>query len=53
MKANNNFVRNVFTSLLLLFFIYAAVASLRYRYNHPEQTETQLFFNLKEILLWK
>jgi len=33
--------------------IYLLIASLRYRFTHPELTETQLLMNIWEVITWQ
>lgn len=36
-----------------LLLIYFAVAYIVYAFRHPEQTQTQLFFNIPDAMLWR
>ncbi len=33
--------------------LYVGLACAVYRFRHPEQTETQLFLNILDALLWR
>lgn len=33
--------------------IYFTVAMMRYRFNHPELTETQVLLHLGDVVLWR
>lgn len=39
--------------LLILAMLYLLVSTARYRFTHPEQTETELLLNLWEALTWR
>jgi hypothetical protein len=39
--------------LLIGALVYVTVAEGRYRFRHPEMTETQLFLHTGDILLWQ
>lgn len=41
------------TYILLAWLLYCAVAQYRYRFLHPEMTETQLFRHIGDYLLWR
>jgi hypothetical protein len=36
-----------------LAILYVSLACIVYRFRHPEQTETQLFLNILDALLWR
>lgn len=42
-------------ALVILAFvcIYFTVAMMRYRFNHPELTETQVLLHLGDVVLWR
>jgi hypothetical protein len=39
--------------LLLVFGCYLSTACIRYRFDHPHMTETELGMNLWEAITWK
>lgn len=39
--------------LLFVLLLYVAIADVRYRWRHPELTETQLWMRIEDILLWR
>lgn len=39
--------------LALAACVYIATASFAYRFEHPEQTETELLINLWKAITWK
>lgn len=38
---------------ILLALLYLTVAQIRYRYKHPELTDTQLIIDFPEWALWR
>lgn len=42
-----------FKGLGILCVLYLALSIMAYRFRHPDQTETQLFFNIGNALQWK
>ena len=39
--------------LLIVVFLYVTVAFITYRFRHPDMTETQLFLNIFEALMFR
>jgi len=48
-----NLLLHVTLWLALAMLLYSAVAEVRYRWIHPELTETELMFRSVDILLWR
>lgn len=46
-------MRRVLYWLMVAVLAYTVVASQRYRFLHPEATETQLFLRLLDALAWR
>lgn len=46
-------IGNAACFLLAMLCFYAGAACLRYRFRHPDLTETQLLQRLPEALAWK
>ena len=44
---------DLFVVFLMATILYIMAAEGRYRFAHPEQTETQLFLNTGKWLRWK
>jgi hypothetical protein len=45
--------RKLAIALLVLLCIYSMAAVMRYRFLHPNLTETQLLLRLPDIYLWR
>lgn len=37
----------------ILFLIYMAISVTAYRFRHPDRTETQLFLEIPDALMWR
>lgn len=39
--------------LVVVFLVYASVASTAFRFRHPHMTDTQLFLHLPDAMAWR
>lgn len=44
---------NILSAVLIPLLIYVSIANVRYRFAHPEMTETELFLNTFEWIRWR
>jgi hypothetical protein len=44
---------SVAKGIVLVIIFYIVIASLAYRFRHPDQTETELFINFPDAMIWR